>query len=60
MTSKVPKSSQKHFIPSKAEFEKLNFPISLNSLKTIVDDIGVGKLTIVPLYLKKLSKVVKN
>ena len=38
----------------------LNFPTSLNNLKTKVHDLDVGKLKPVPLDLKKLSYVVAN
>ena len=41
-------------------FNKLvNVPTSLNNLKTKVDDLDVGKLKTVPVYLKNLSDVVK-
>ena len=38
----------------------INFPNSLNNLKTKVDDLDVGKLKTVPIDLKKLSDVVDN
>ena len=56
----------KDFIALKAEVEKLdinkliNVPISLNNLKTKVDDLDFGKLKIVSVDLKKLDYVVAN
>ena len=50
----------------KAEVAKLdinkpvNVPTSFNNLKTKADDLDVGKLKTVPVYLKKLSDVVDN
>ena len=50
----------------KAEVPKLdinkpvNVPTSFNNLKTKADDLDVGKLKTVPVYLKKLSDVVDN
>ena len=42
----------------------INVPTSLNHLKTIVDDLDVGKLKTFPIYLKILgdlvNEVVKN
>ena len=36
------------------------FPISLNNLKTKIDDLDIGKLKTVPVNLKKVSDVVDN
>ena len=50
----------------KAEFHKIDIdklvdvPNSLNNLKTKVNDLDVGKLKTVPIYLKKLSDVVNK
>ena len=45
----------------KLDINKLiNVPISLNNIKTKVDDLYVGKLKAVPVDLKKLSDVVAN
>ena len=38
----------------------VNFPTSLNNLKTKVDDLDAGKLKTVPVDLKKLSDIVHN
>ena len=38
----------------------VNVPTSLNTLKTKVDDLCVGKFKTVPVDLKKLSDVVDN
>ena len=38
----------------------MNVPVSLNNLKTKVDDLDVGNLKTVPIDLKKLSDVVDN
>ena len=38
----------------------VNFPTSLNNLKTKVDDLDVGKLKTVHVDLKKLGNVVDN
>ena len=38
----------------------VNVPISLNNVKTKLDDLDVGKLKTVPVDLKKLSDVVAN
>ena len=57
---------KKDFIVFKAEVRKLdinklvNFQTSLNSWKTKVDDIDIGKLKNVPVDLKKLSDIVAN
>ena len=48
----------------KAEFDKqeinklINDPISLNNIKTNVDELDVGELKTVPIDIKKLSDVV--
>ena len=36
----------------------MNVPVSLNNLKTKVDDLDVGNLKTVPIDLQKLSDVV--
>ena len=38
----------------------MNVTISFNNLKTNVDDLDVGKLKTIPIYLKKISDVVDN
>ena len=38
----------------------MNVTTSFNNLKTNVDDLDVGKLKIIPIYLKKISDVVDN
>ena len=38
----------------------VNFPTSLNNLKTKLDDLDVEKLKTVPIELKKLSDAVDN
>ena len=38
----------------------MNVPVSLNNLKTKVDDLDVGNLKTVPIDLQKLSDVVDN
>ena len=38
----------------------VNVPTSLNNLKTKINDLDVGKLKAIPIYLKKLSDVVTN
>ena len=54
------------FIALKAEVDKLdinkqvNVPTSLNNSKTNVEDLDVGKLNIVPMYLKKLDDALAN
>ena len=59
-------TAKKEFIRLKAEVDKLdinrivNVLNSLNSLKTTVDDLDVGKLKTVPVDLKKLRDVVVN
>ena len=40
--------------------ELVNFPTSLNNLKTKLDDLDVEKLKTVPIELKKLSDAVDN
>ena len=50
-------ATKKHYIALKAEIDKLginklvDFPSSLNNLKTKADDLDVGKLKTVPAYL---------
>ena len=57
-------SVKKDFIALKAEFDKqeinklINDPISLNNIKTNVDELDVGELKTVPIDIKKLSDVV--
>ena len=57
-------AAKKDFIALKAEVDKLdinkpvNFPTSLNSLKTKSGDLDVGKLKTFTIDLKKLSDVV--
>ena len=59
-------TAKKDLIALKAEFDKLginkliNVSISLNNLKTKVNDLDVGKLKAVPVGLKRLSDVVDN
>ena len=59
-------AAKKYFIDFKAEVDKLgiaklvNVPTSLNNLKTKINDLDVGKLKAVPIYLKKLSDLVRN
>ena len=38
----------------------MNVTTSFNNLKTNVDDLDVGKLKTIPIYLKKISDVVDN
>ena len=38
----------------------MNVTTSFNNLKTNVDDLDVGKLNTIPIYLKKISDVVDN
>ena len=38
----------------------INVPTSLNHLKTIVDDLDVGKLKTFPIYLKILGDLVNE
>ena len=38
----------------------MNVTTSFNNLKTNVDDLDVGKLKTIPIYLKKMSDVVDN
>ena len=40
--------------------ELINFPTSLNNLKTKIDNLDVGKLKAVPVDLKKLSDIVSK
>ena len=59
-------SAKKEFITLKAGVNKLdinkliNFPTSLNNLKTKADDFGVAQLKTLPVDLKRLSHVVDN
>ena len=59
-------AAKKDLIALKAEFDKLdinkliNVLISLDNLKTKVNDLDVGKLKAVPVDLKRLSDVVDN
>ena len=59
-------AAKKYLIDFKAEVDKLgiaklvNVPTSLNNLKTKINDLDVGKLKAVPIYLKKLSDLVRN